>query len=688
MVFSKLTNDLAVSISGTSDVLTIKDHFSTAASNTRVEFFVFADGSSLTYQDVNNLLAIPLEDGVTIQGTILDDSLAGTSSDDVIAGRSGDDTISSSAGSDRFVYASGDGNDIINETSGSTSEVDVLEFSDINSTDVVLSRTGNDLIVNILATGHSITVNDQFLSASSNYGVEQIKFADGEIWDRPKMQTDAIIRGTAADETLTGTAASTGYDSGAGNDAMVDVSSSAGGSDWYYWGTGDGSDTITDVGTASETDKLYLKDLNPDSVVISRLGDDLRITIAETGEYLTLVGQFGEAGADAPKSGIETVVFADGSELQRSDLALIAPVAGTAGSNGNDGMQGLPGTSETLSGGRGDDIYRFERGDGTDTVHDDVPLSYWPQSQGDTIAFGPGIGFGDLLVSRDGNDLVIEIQGTADQLTLTGQLEMGSLGVANRIEFFTFVGGGTLTAAEMDQLMVNSQATAGDDLVLGYEGNETYYGGAGNDTLRGYDGSDTYLFGRGFGSDVIDDEGQGGDTDAVVFGPDIGISDIVLSRAGDNLQIGIEGTSDLLTIYNTFDETPALAQQQTVEEFKFSDGTIWSFEHIKLALLAQASTSGNDTIVGYGESEVLDGGAGNDTLAGGAGGDTYIFGRGYGADAITSETYSTQADIVQFSDNVIPSDIILLRSGDALIIKIAGTNDQLTLTQQFFIANY
>ena len=502
----------------------------------------------------------------------------------------------------------------------------------------------------------------------------------------PKILTDALIRGTAASETLTGTAASTGYDSGAGNDAMVDVSLSAGGSDWYYWGAGDGNDTINDVGSAIETDKLYLNGLYQESVVLTRLGDDLRIFVMETGEYLTLVGQFGEAGADAPKSGIESVIFADGSELHRSDLVLIAPIAGTVGSNGNDGMQGLPGTSETLSGGRGDDTYRFGRGDGADTVHDAVPLSYWPQSQGDTIAFWPGIGFGDLLVSRNGDDLVIEIQGTADQLTLAGQLDMSVLSLTNRIEFFTFAGGGTLTAAEMDQLMINSQATAGNDLVLGYEGNETYYGGAGNDTLKGYDGSDTYLFGRGYGSDVVDDNGYV-DTDAVVFGPDIGISDIVLSRSGNSLQIGIEGTADLLTIYNTFSQTPGVEQGQSIEEFKFSDGTIWTYEHVKLALLAQAKTSGDDTIIGYGGGDVLDGGAGNDTLIGGDGGDTYIFGRGYGVDTISGETASSQADIVQFSDNVIPSDIILLRSGNALIIKIAGTNDQLTLTQQFFLPN-
>ena len=52
-------------------------------------------------------------------------------------------------------------------------------------------------------------------------------------------------------------------------------------------------------------------------------------------------------------------------------------------------------------------------------------------------------------------------------------------------------------------------------------------------------------------------------------------------------------------------------------------------------LLAQASTSGNDTIIGFNTADVLQGGAGNDTLNGGQGDDTYIYARGDGNDVIT-----------------------------------------------------
>ena len=67
----------------------------------------------------------------------------------------------------------------------------------------------------------------------------------------------------------------------------------------------------------------------------------------------------------------------------------------------------------------------------------------------------------------------------------------------------------------------------------------------------------------------------------------------------------------------------------------FSDGTVWTRADIRVKLLAQASTSGNDTIIGFNTADVLQGGAGNDTLDGGAGDDTYIYARGDGNDVIT-----------------------------------------------------
>ena len=59
-------------------------------------------------------------------------------------------------------------------------------------------------------------------------------------------------------------------------------------------------------------------------------------------------------------------------------------------------------SSQTLSGGKGDDIYRYNRGQGTVTIKDSQGL--------DTIEFDASISRSDLLVQQNGSDLIIGIK--------------------------------------------------------------------------------------------------------------------------------------------------------------------------------------------------------------------------------------------------------------------------------------
>lgn len=52
--------------------------------------------------------------------------------------------------------------------------------------------------------------------------------------------------------------------------------------------------------------------------------------------------------------------------------------------------------------------------------------------------------------------------------------------------------------------------TAANETLHGDGTNNTLDGGAGNDTLFGQGGTDTYLFGRGYGQDVIINNGASG----------------------------------------------------------------------------------------------------------------------------------------------------------------------------------
>ena len=93
----------------------------------------------------------------------------------------------------------------------------------------------------------------------------------------------------------------------------------------------------------------------------------------------------------------------------------------------------------------------------------------------------------------------------------------------------------------------------------GYDGNEILDGLAGNDTMTGLIGEDIYLFGRGSGSDTIDDNGNFSSISAdstfdhLQFKSNVAMTDLTFAQEGNDLIIGIFGTSDQIRIKNQLD---------------------------------------------------------------------------------------------------------------------------------------
>jgi len=84
------------------------------------------------------------------------------------------------------------------------------------------------------------------------------------------------------------------------------------------------------------------------------------------------------------------------------------------------------------------------------------------------------------------------------------------------------------------------------DVITANNGNDLLVGGTGNDTLIGGAGLDTFAMGRGMGNDiVIDTSTKGG---AVLLDAGMSLSDLKLTRQGDNLQIQIIGSTDSMSI--------------------------------------------------------------------------------------------------------------------------------------------
>ncbi|MGD5327100.1 hypothetical protein QUS73_22515, partial [Xanthomonas citri pv. citri] len=104
----------------------------------------------------------------------------------------------------------------------------------------------------------------------------------------------------------------------------------------------------------------------------------------------------------------------------------------------------------------------------------------------------------------------------------------------------------------------------------------------------------------------------------------------------------------------------------------FDDGTVWTQSDLRVKVLAQASTPGNDTIVGFNTNDVIEGGRGDDTISGGAGDDTYIYTRGDGNDSIAEVWLGNYSsfDTLKLHD-IAPSAVSLMRNGNDLALVIA-----------------
>jgi Ca2+-binding RTX toxin-like protein len=297
------------------------------------------------------------------------------------------------------------------------------------------------------------------------------------------------------------------------------------------------------------------------------------------------------------------------------------------GEGGNDIINGGTG-NDTMYGGLGNDTYLIAKNDGTD----------WISDEGGTDV----VKFTDMLATDISS--VIKYYNVL-YLTYSG----GRLGVYNdfvynnnyntvnyRIEQFQFSDGTVWSWADISQKVLQGTSGsdnlygyddsndtlngfAGNDSLYGYGGNDTLNGGTGNDYLVGGLGNDTYLIAKADGKGTIYDAGG---TDVVKFTDMLATDISYVSQASSGSSLLLTYGSSQLFVQNYF------YPNYRIEQFQFSDGTVWGEADIK-AHISLTGTSSDDTLYGYHDSnDILNGLAGNDTLNGGDGNDTLYGGAG------------------------------------------------------------
>jgi len=412
-------------------------------------------------------------------------SLAGN---DAIKGGLGNDLMIGGSGDDTYVVAAGDGVDTIRDlalgSGGSSNGYDVLRFGQ-QSTIATFARSttdANDLVIKFNASTDQVTVDDYFTAGQ----IEEIEFADGVVLTPQEMAQLAIVgSATATADIIKGTADPDTMKGAVGNDTLDGF----GGADCYLYNLGDGSDTISDTGTAESNTFVLGAGITFASLGLSKSGNDLKIKFNAT-DIVTVTGQF--AGSANPPIG--QFVFADGSRKTAAEIAQAAldqaatsgndtitgfgsndRVSGAAGNDsliggaGNDTLTGGIG-NDTMDGGVGADTYAIARGDGVDRI-----ASTGDASALDSVTFDATIASRDVQFVRTPStspDLVINVRGTAQSITVANYF--GGTAVAT----FAFADGTTFTSADVTAALANAAPTLTTQawrVEIG-EGNSTRFG--------------------------------------------------------------------------------------------------------------------------------------------------------------------------------------------------------------------
>ncbi|MDP1734100.1 MAG: calcium-binding protein, partial [Sulfuritalea sp.] len=535
-----------------------------------IENVSFSDGTRLT---VSQLLA-RLDDSQTVMGSTGDDTLVLGAGNDVIDGGQGNDLLLGAAGNDTYRFGRGSGQDVIDQSSATASDVDVLRFADdVLPSDIKLFRDDQNLYLEIADSGDLVTLKSWYDDGVKS--ISAVEFADGTVWAAGDISVPAItgtdgadsLYGTRGHDTMNGGAGDDMLSGGAGNDTLLGGE----GRDSLLGGAGD--DVLSGQGGGG-----YANGGPGDDTYLFDRGDGF-LTIDLRSVTLTSPGNAWESNLDVVRfgAGIAPEDVVASFSMTRGRLNL-----GIAGSGDAIELRGWQDSNSSQ-------IARFEFADGTVWTADTIPFQFIA----DTVGY-------DLLTGTAGDDAMF---GRGGNDVLSG-------GAGNDILF----GGDGYNVL---------YGEAGDDFLNAGEGGY----------LAGGLGNDTYLFNRGGGDVTIDqylaegdDSGAyagASDTDVIRFGVGVEAGEIAVSfsEATGSLTLSIAYSNDGIHIQGWQD-----ANYRQIARFEFFDGTVWTADTMPVPVIV--GTDGDDSLSGGIGDDRLDGGAGNDILAGGAGNNNLVGGEG------------------------------------------------------------
>jgi Ca2+-binding RTX toxin-like protein len=338
------------------------------------------------------------------------------------------------------------------------------------------------------------------------------------------------------------------------------------------------------------------------------------------------------------------------------------------GGAGNDSLAGLAGDdlldggagNDTLDGGDGFDRYRVGQGaTDRDTIIDGDGKGLIKDANGRIVAGvfvareGGGyalIGNTDVTATKEGADLVITLQGGAQQVVLAN---------------FNNTPGGALGIHLFDTPAAVVGRVGESDILRGAAGAQILHGEAVQTPAQAF-ALGAAQDGTGARGDILD----GGEGDDIALGG--AANDLLLGGAGHDLLIGGAG-DDALSGDQYLDSEPGSQWTLGVapDFLRSPDVAVAAVATNVQGADALFGGAGRDLLAGMGGDDYLDGGSGNDILWAGIGNDIAIGGVGSdvigGADGNDALHGDDSGPLAETSGTNAPGDLIDGGSGDDLL---------------------
>lgn len=592
-----------------------------------------------------------------LTGNSAANSLFGVAGNDQLDGGGGDDYLEGGEGDDRYFFGMGSGHDTVNNYDITVGKTDIVYLQAIAPSGIQLSRSGDDLLLSIIGTTDTLTIQNYLLNEGVNaYTVEQIQFgSDGTLWDvntvmavlnnHAPVLSSALPNQTVAEGApFSFTFSSTTFTDPDQGDTLTYSATLADGSALPSWLSFDAL-TRTFTGTPPVSGTVSVLVTANDLYGLSA-ADSFDITASV--QNLTLTGT---ANAD-------TLIGGSGND----SLSGLGGNDTLIGNAGNDQLDGGTGT-ETLLGGLGDDVYIVDStsdvvtenaNEGIDSVYSSITRTLGANSENLILT-------GSTAINGTGNALNNSLTGNSATNTLTGGVgdDTYVIGTGDSVVEASNAGNDTVQssitytlAGNVENLIllgtnaINGTGNTLNNRLTGNSAANTLSGGTGADTLIGGAGNDSYVVDNT--SDVV--------TELLGEGTDLVQSGVTYTLAAnvDNLMLtgtsAINGTGNSLnnvltgnSATNTLtggagDDTYVIGTGDSVVEAAIAGidtvqaGITYTLannvENLSLTGTTAINGTGNtlnNVLIGNSAANTLTGGAGNDSLTGGLGVDNFVF---------------------------------------------------------------